>query len=167
MKHNSGSLNYFFGAILFIFLLTLGFSFYLEYGQGLQPCPLCLFQRFINLLLCCIAFIAFVHRGQKLAKVIYALLVGLIALAGMALALRQVWLQHLPPGETPGCGASLSFMYEHMPFDRFFMAVLKGTGDCAEVKWQLINVSLPEWSAIFFGLISVTTLIYGLKQALK
>ena len=135
-------------------------ALYLEHVVGLLPCPLCVVQRIcvIGFGLACLAGAAH-GRGRR----VYAGLAGLMAVAGGATALRQVWLQSVPADELPSCLPSLEYMMEALPFQEIVRLVLHGTADCAEVGWTFLGLSLPEWSLLcFIGLFG-----FSLWQALR
>ncbi len=68
--------------------------------------------------------------------------------------LRQVWLQHLPKDQIPVCGQDLAFMTEAFPIGDVICEVLTGTGECAEVSWRLLRLSMAEWSLLWFPALS-------------
>ena len=130
----------------------LGFGYYLQYGQGLQPCPLCLVQRGFFYALAGTCVIAAIHAPQAWGRTIYGLFVALFAAGGFATATRQVWLQHLPPERVPQCGPDLYFMLENFPLSRTLQTLIKGTGECAVVDWTFLGFSIAEWSLGWFAL---------------
>jgi disulfide bond formation protein DsbB len=137
-----------------VFVLTVlvvvglfGFALYTQYVDGLDPCPLCMTQRFFYVLTAVFAAIGAAHINR--ARV-YGALVALSALGGAAIATRQVWLQHLPPNEVPACGPSLEYMLQTLPFGEVFVRMFKGDGNCAVVDWRLLGLSMAEWSLLCF-----------------
>jgi protein dithiol:quinone oxidoreductase len=123
----------------------LGFGYYLQYGQGLDPCPLCLVQRgfFYAVLGTCI--LGAIHAPRGWGRAIYGGLAALFAAGGAVAAGRQVWLQHLPPERVPQCGPDLYFMLENFPLSRTLQTLIKGTGECAfgwqkRFRWYLTEV---------------------------
>ena len=142
-----------------ICLGLLAFALYLEYFKGLDACPLCIFQRIAYILIALVAFIAFIHNPRNLILVIYKSLTIIIALSGALIAGRQVWLQHLPPELVPECGPGLDYMLNVFPFADAIKMILTGSGECAEVTWRFVSLSIPEWSLIFFIGISVVTML--------
>ena len=127
--------------------LLLGFGYYLQYVQGLDPCPLCLVQRLFFYAVMAV-FVAAAIQGS--GKFIYGTLAALFALGGAATAGRQVWLQHLPPDKVPACGPDLFFMLENFPLSRTWNTLVKGTGECAVVDWTFLGLSIAEWSLLWF-----------------
>ena len=142
-----------------ICLGLLAFALYLEHFKGLDACPLCIFQRIAYILIALVAFIAFIHNPKNLTLVIYKSLTIIIALSGALIAGRQVWLQHLPPELVPECGPGLDYMLNVFPFADAIKMVLTGSGECAEVKWRFVSLSIPEWSLFFFIGISIVTML--------
>jgi disulfide bond formation protein DsbB len=136
------------GAITCTFLM--GAAFYFEYAQGLVPCPLCMFQRVFFVAIGVLCYIGWWHKPPGLANRVYAVIISLLALGGAGVAGRQVWLQHLPADQVPACGPDLFFMLDAFPLLETITTVLKGSGDCAEVQWQFLALSMAEWTLMIF-----------------
>lgn len=152
---------------LYIALLCfglLGFGFYLEYVEGLEPCPLCLVQRVFFAFAGFTALLAAAHGPGRIGIRIYSLLTGVSALAGGAVAARQVWLQHLPPEQVPECGPGLEYMLEVYPLGDAIAKLLQGTGDCAEVDWTFLGLSIAGWALVFFALILLLSVIVFVRS---
>jgi|SRR6185503_5840940 len=135
--------------------LLLGFGFYLQYGKGLEPCPLCLVQRGFFMAVMAVCIVAALHRPGRLGAVLYGALAALFALGGAAVAARQVWLQHLPPDKVPQCGPDLFFMMENFPLSRTLKTLVSGTGECAAVDWTFLRLSIAEWSLLCFAALAL------------
>lgn len=131
----------------------LGFGYYLQYFDGQDPCPLCLVQRGFYYAVLLAFAIAALHAPGKLGHRLYCAAGTFFALGGFAVAARQVWLQHLPADQVPACGPDLFFMMENFPLMRTLERLFKGSGQCAEVSWRFLGLSIAEWSlACFAGL---------------
>ena len=122
--------------------------YYFQHKLGLEPCPLCIFQRISVMVLGVIFFIAAIHGPGVLMARIYGLLLTVSALGGIGIALRHLWLQY-GHHEELGCGPGLDYMLETMPFWDVVQDVFKGTGDCGEIVWSLFGISIPGWTLIF------------------
>ena len=147
---------------LIIFLCCVSliiFGLYLEHIQGLDPCPLCVFQRIAYILIGLIALIGATHNPKDLFLVIYKFLIIITAITGALIAGRQVWLQHLPAESVPECGPGLDYMLNVFPFADAIRMILSGSGECAEVQWRFIGLSIAEWSLIVFIAISIATIL--------
>ncbi len=126
--------------------LLLGFSYYLQYGRGLEPCPLCLVQRGFFYAVMAVFVLGALHAPRRVGTVVYGVLAFLFALGGAAVAGRQVWLQHLPPDKVPQCGPDLFFMLENFPLAQTLKKLFTGTGECAAVDWSFLGLSIAGWS---------------------
>ena len=129
----------------------------LQTSANIQPCPLCVFQRYAYIVTGALALAGALHRGPYLASRIWAGLVTLSALTGLGIATRQVWLQHNPPAISE-CGADLEFMLESFPLTQALPMVFRGTGDCSKVDWTLLGFSIAEWSIVCFALLALCAL---------
>ncbi len=143
----------------------LGFALYTQYFLGLNPCPLCTFQRGAFLLLAIAFLIGALHapRGKR-ARSVYGALALLAAGLGIAVAGRHVWLQHLPADKVPACGPDLSFMMEAFPMADVLRKVFTGSGECAVVDWTFLGLSMPEWSLAWFVALASWALYAALRK---
>jgi|SRR5688500_421622 len=130
--------------------LLLAFGYFLQYGQGLEPCPLCLVQRGFFYAVLAVCAVAAVHAPGRRGAMAYGILGALFAVGGAAIAARQVWLQHLPADKVPQCGPDLFFMLENFPLARTLKTLVSGTGECAAVDWTFLGLSIAEWSLAWF-----------------
>jgi disulfide bond formation protein DsbB len=151
---------------LIIALGTLGLmltGYYMQFVMKLIPCPLCITQRFFIIAVGITALAAFFHQPQKLGRRIYASLGILFAVIGGGFSSRQVWLQNLPADQVPACGPDLSYLIENFPLKDAFLVLLRGDGNCAEVTWTFLSVSIAGWTLVAFsGLV-----IFNLWQWLR
>ncbi|MDP5210134.1 MULTISPECIES: disulfide bond formation protein B [unclassified Microbulbifer] len=150
--------------LVFLFVIfLLGCAFYLEYARGLEPCKLCITQRVMLLGVGLVSLIAFLHNPDTIGRRVYGLLVSIWAVGGLYFAGRQLWLQSLPEDQVPACGPGISYMLDAFPATDVFRALLTGDGNCAEVQWTMMGLSIPGWSALgFAGLI-----LFGGWQAFR
>jgi protein dithiol:quinone oxidoreductase len=141
-----------FGAGAVVCAALLAFGYYLQYVQGLEPCPLCMVQRFFFYLVLAVMLVGTLHApSSALPKRIYGSAAALFALGGAAVATRQVWLQHLPADKVPQCGPDLEFMLKNLPLSRTLEKLFTGTGECAVVDWSFLGLSIAEWSLAWFA----------------
>ncbi len=133
----------------------LGYAYYSQYYQGLNPCPLCIFQRIGMLVLGLLFLIAGMHHAARAGSRIYAVLIALTALASAGVAARHVWLQHFPP-QVSECGGGLDYMLRHLPLSETLRSVFTGSGDCGVISWTFFGLSMPAWVLVWFVLLGVT-----------
>jgi disulfide bond formation protein DsbB len=127
----------------------MGFGLYLQHAQNLEPCPLCILQRYAFVLTGAIALLAALHGPGRVGQAVYGLLVVLASGAGAGVAGRQIWLQHNPP-QALDCGPDLGYMLDSFPLSQVLPKIFKGEGDCAKVVWQFLGLSIPEWAMAWF-----------------
>ena len=129
----------------------LAYAFYVQFQDGLEPCPLCIFQRVAFAALGIVFLIGGLHAPTGPAgRRVYGVLSLLNAGVGMAIAGRHVWLQNLPPDEVPTCGPGLDYMIDAMPISGVIRKVLTGSGECASVDWTFFGLSMPAWTLVCF-----------------
>lgn len=129
----------------------LAIALYMQHGMGLEPCPLCILQRFAVIGIGAVLLVAALHNPVGWGIRVYAGLTAVFALFGLVTAGRNVWLQHLPADRVPDCGPGLSYMLEAFPLNRVLEMVFKGSGECAEVHWTFLGLSIPEWMLMVFA----------------
>ena len=137
----------------------MGWALWLQYGLNLDPCPLCALQRMAVTALGVVFLVAGVHNPGRLGAGIYAGLSVIIGLFGAVTAARHVWIQSLPKDEVPACGMGLNYMLETMPLADVLEKVFKGSGECAEVGWNLLGLAIPAWTLVFFIAMMVAAIV--------
>jgi disulfide bond formation protein DsbB len=134
----------------FVCAILICYALYLQYVEGLEPCPLCVFQRICVIIMGVVFLIAGFHHPGRVGATAYALLLLLAGGAGIAFAGRQVWLQSLPPDQVPTCSMGLNYMLDTLPFADVLKKVFEGSGECAEKTWEFLHLSLAGWMLVFF-----------------
>jgi len=148
-----------------ISLLMLSFAYILEYGFNLEPCPLCLLQRYALWAVFGTLAIGAIHNGKVIARTIYCMSIFLFSITGIALAARHVWLQHYAPSEISNCMAGLDRMLAYEPFLEVLKEILFHTSaECARIDFTFLTLSLPAWSLIGFISFAVFSLVVGWLQ---
>ncbi|MGH8328194.1 MAG: disulfide bond formation protein B, partial [Steroidobacteraceae bacterium] len=126
----------------------LGYAVYAQVVLGLEPCPLCEFQRIGIALIGLLFVLAAVHNPRAWGARIYGVLLVLAVLATVGVAARHIWIQSQPPGTVAGCGASLTYMLQIFSPAAVIRKVLTGSGECAKVTWRLLGLTMPAWVLI-------------------
>ena len=140
----------------------LAFGLYLQHIVGLEPCPMCIVQRYALVLVAIIAGVtAFAQRKGLLST--GAGLMAVFSSAGAFVAARQSFLQLYPP-EIASCGRDLYGMIETFPLKRAIPMIFKGSGDCTKIDWTFLGLSIANWSFVGFVLIAATGLLLVVRQ---
>ncbi len=142
----------------------LGFAYYLQYVEMQDPCPLCMVQRMVFYLLAAIFLLAALHGPARRGIVIYGIAALAVAALGVAVAARHVWLQNLPKHLVPSCGPGLEYMLKRFPFADVVTQVLTGSGECAEVGWKFLGLSIAGWSLLWFVVLGLFALYLVLRR---
>ena len=123
----------------------IGYALYSQWYMGLEPCPLCIFQRIGIALLGLVFLAAALHNPSGWGRYGYALAIGLAALATLLVAARHIYVQSLPPGALPSCGAPLAVLLKFTPLWEVVRKVLTGSGECSVVNWRFLGLTMPMW----------------------
>ena len=126
----------------------MGFALYAQHILLLDPCPLCILQRVAVIFLGLTFFAVAIHNPGKIGSRIYAIVGATFAGCGVAVAGWHVRLQTMPADEVPSCGPGLEYMVENFPLQDVLGMVLKGSGECAEVVWRFLGLTMPTWVVI-------------------
>ena len=125
-------------------------AIYFQFVLGLEPCPLCITQRLITFTLALIFLIGAIHNPALVGIRIYAGLAALASFAGASVATYHFVIQHLPHEELSSCGPGASYILEHFKLADIVRLFLTGTGDCTQVVWSFLGLSMPFWVGLCF-----------------
>ncbi len=126
----------------------IGYALFVQYVQGLEPCPLCILQRVAVMAAGALFLLAALHDPAERGARAYGVLIDLAAMAGILVAARHMWIMAQPPGSVAECGASLDYMMEVLPLHEVLGKVLTGSGECAKLDWQFAGLNMPTWVLI-------------------
>ena len=156
MKHAGFRLDFIASLVLCAIILSV--ALYMEFAMGMDPCMLCMSQRFIYVGIAFVSLLGAMHNPIFGGHRRYAAVITVLAIGGIGLATRQLYLQSLPEELVPACGPSFSYMVEAFPFTEVLVAMVKGSGSCAEVQWSFLGLSIPGWSLVLFTLFALNGL---------
>jgi disulfide bond formation protein DsbB len=128
----------------------IGFALYLQHYQNQDPCPLCILQRVVYIVLMAVFLVAALHGPARTGALIYGGLLLVTAGIGAAIASRHVWLQLLPPDRVPECGPGLEFTLRKFPLYQALEKIFAGSGQCAEGGWKFLGLTIAGWSLVWF-----------------
>jgi disulfide bond formation protein DsbB len=137
-----------FGAAAAALLLVAAAVALTEWLQ-LNPCPLCILQRALDLALAALLFSAGTLVASRAARWPLAAAL-LIASGGIAVAGYQSWIQLSPPQLSCGPAAQgvieliVAWLGERMPL--LFLA----TGSCESTELSILGLTLANWSLLAY-----------------
>ena len=152
-----------FAAIFVICAGLIATALYMQEEMGMEPCPMCILQRYAFVAIGLVALAAAIHGPRGIALKSYAVLLALFALVGGGTAIRHSWLQHNPPVST-SCGTDLDFLLNAFPLAQALPKIFAGSGDCAQVHWRFLGLSIPEWALVWFVIFTVLALWTAWKR---
>ncbi len=126
-------------------------AIYFQFVLKLEPCPLCITQRLIVFSLALIFLIGTIHNPGSIGVRIYAGLAAFASFAGASVATYHFVIQHLPHEELSSCGPGASYILEHFKLADIIRLFLTGTGDCTQVVWTFLGLSMPFWVGLCFS----------------
>jgi disulfide bond formation protein DsbB len=145
-----------FAAIFLACAALIGFALYLQEQEGLEPCPMCILQRYAFVTLGIVALVAAIHGPRGVALKIYGALAVLVAIAGGGVAIRHSYIQHFPP-KVESCGTDLEFLVGNFPLSQALPKIFAGSGSCSAVDWKMMGLSIPEWALVWFLIFAVAS----------
>ncbi len=156
------------GFLLLMAISAMSFAFFfLQKYLGLEVCPLCIFQRVGVIVMGIFTLFATVINPKKMWLRLSLWLGSFAGIAwSLAVSIRHVWIQHLPPEEVPSCGPGLDFLLDAFPLMDVVREVFSGSGECAEIVWNFLGFSIPEQSLMLFSVLTLVHL-YLLKVIVK
>ena len=142
----------------------IAYALWLQHASHLEPCPMCILQRYAFVVVGVIALAAAIQNPGRIGMRVYAVLMGLAAIAGGAISTWQSWLQHHPP-KVADCGPGLGTIVGEFPLSEALPMIFRGAGDCSKVDWTLLGLSIAEWALVCFAGIVVTAMIVWVRAA--
>jgi protein dithiol:quinone oxidoreductase len=138
------------GAGVAIVVALMSYALYQQHVVGLEACPLCILQRIALMALGAVFAVAALHAPRGGGARAYAVLGALAAVTGMGISGWHVRMQNLPPAEVPACGPGLDYIVDAFGWFEGLAMVFTSSGECAEVNWTFLGLSMPAWVFIWF-----------------
>ena len=146
----------------------LAYAYYVQFNLGIEPCPLCIFQRIAVIVMGVFFLIGALHNPRTTGRRAYALLVLLGACAGIGIAAYHVWVQHQPPNPLAGCTPGWNYWVENFSvsyaWSKTMQAAFTGHADCAEVNWTFLGLSMPFWTLVSFVALGAGAIWAGFRK---
>lgn len=136
---------------LLLCIAVLSAAYYLQHVENLEPCPWCIAQRILFMAIGLLALCGLVHRGGRRA---YAYAGALFSLAGVAAAAYHLWLQSRPERIGSCVGGWLETTLDMTRLGMLWPEMFQYEGPCVLAPWDLLGLSIPEWSLASFVALS-------------
>jgi len=145
----------------------MAYALYVQYGLMLMPCPLCVFQRLATIALGIVFLLAALHDPAGWGRRVYAVLIALVAACGAGVAGWHVRIQHLPPEAVPACGPGFDYIIDSFPLADALRMIFTGSGECADIDWLFLGLSMPAWVLACFVVLLAFGLVVNLARKKK
>jgi len=137
-------------------LLAYGI-YYLQEELGLEPCPMCILQRYALIMIGATALVAAIHGPRDWGLKVYSGLLVAFAIAGGGVSMRHSYLQHFPP-KVETCGSDLGFLVGNFPLTQALPKIFAGTGSCSNIDWMFLGLTIPEWTLVWFAVFAAAAI---------
>jgi len=150
--------------VLIVAGALLAYAWYAQFVQGFEPCPLCVLQRFAFIVIALGALGGALHGARGAARWLWGGIVLAGGLWGMISSGRHLWLQSLPPDQVPDCGPGFAFMVEFFSLTEAIREAFSGSGECAEIDWTFLGISMPGWTLFWYVVLMMIT-VFTLRRS--
>ncbi|MDX5364694.1 MAG: disulfide bond formation protein B [Pseudazoarcus pumilus] len=144
----------------------LAYGLYLQHVVGLEPCPMCILQRYAFVAIALIALIGATHGPRRAGSVVYGVLLLIPAVAGGVVAAQQSKLQREPPSLAE-CGPGFEYMVENFGLSEALPMMFRGAGDCAAIDWTFLGLTIANWALACFTLVALLAVWLVLRGGRK
>jgi disulfide bond formation protein DsbB len=148
----------------FVCIALLAYAYYEQFAMGVEPCPMCIFQRIAFIVMALLFAAGAIHGPARTGRRVYAILVLVAAAIGAGIAVRHIQVQHLPPDPFAGCAPGWNYMVNNFPIGKTLKLAFTGSADCSQVNWSFLGLSMPGWTLICYVLLGLGALWSGLRR---
>ena len=157
-----------FAAGFAVCIALLAYAYFVQFQLGIEPCPLCIFQRLAFIAIALIFLVGAIANPRAGGRKAYALLVLFGAMAGVGIAAYHLWVQHLGPDPMAGCTPGWNYMVENYSLRYAWSKTLEhaftGHADCAEINWTFLGLAMPFWTLVCYVGIGAGAVWAGFKR---
>jgi len=144
-----------FGSLLAFILVGLAVAIQAQFN--LEPCPLCVTQRIVFIVIGCLFLLFSFFSPNQFIRFTHLTSLLITNIVGMVFAIKHILIQSkwiIVPAE---CGIDLDYMFENFPLTEAFSILFKGTGDCSEIDWLFLGLTLPQLALIAYIMFGMLT----------
>lgn len=152
-----------------IFCIAAGLasaSFYFEYVENFDPCPLCLVQRGLVIAITLVMLVKICFRPARIGTLICAATVDLFATIGLVVSGYQVSLQITPHDHSnpAGCTSGLTGLLGNQSWIENLEQILSQSPACSEFTWTFLGLSMAAWMVFWFAILMLLSVAMVLEQ---
>ena len=130
-------------------LLLEGVALWVQYGLGLDPCVMGVYERVALFGLMLAGILGASYPRWLIVRLVGYLIWGISAGWGLLLAWEHVRIQ-----SDPTAALSCNFAPDFPPWaklDEWLPTVFLPTGYCDDVQWQWLSLTMAEWVGVIFA----------------
>lgn len=144
-----------------IAIFALLFAFYLQYILGYEPCKLCMYQRYVYILVILLSLLGFFLHKSKLIPILLIILFIIITSIGFwHLGIEQQWWA--ASLECSGITENIGSLEEELKNINN-----RPVATCDQVSPKFLNITLVQWSFIYALVSSIFLTILNIKLNIK
>lgn len=145
--------------------LLMAYAIYEQFRMGVEPCPMCIFQRLAFIGMGIFFLIGALHSPGARGRRVYAVLVAICAVIGIGVAINHLRMQLSPHDPMMGgCGPGLSYLLDSFPLADALKKAFTGSGDCGEINWIFLGITMPGWCLIWFVILGAGAVWAGFRR---
>ena len=141
--------------LVLISIAALGVAYISQYGFGLEPCILCLYQRIPYFVAIILGILSFAVKGRL--RLLFVFLIGLTYVAGMGIAFFHAGVEQGIFTLEQGCGDSEAAADSLEAMRQQLLG--KAHVPCDKPQFVFLGLSMAAWNFFFSMLIAFYTLI--------
>lgn len=148
--------------IMIVALLAIAVALVSQYGFNMQPCPWCVLQRLLFLVIALVCAIGLVWRASA-SRFVLGGLVLILSLLGAASA---IW-QHFVAARSTSCRRTLAdrIITDYSHLDQLLPSVFAPRATCADAAVNFLGLPYAFWSLALFVAFALATLKYMMSPA--
>jgi disulfide bond formation protein DsbB len=137
----------------------LSTALYFQHAMAMAPCFLCINQRIAVIIIGVAGILGMINPKNAILKAFaYFLWIG-GSVFGLGLAGYQAMLQMNPP-EFSSCGAGMDYILANNSLIDAIPMLLQPTGNCSDVSWVFLNLTMPQWMVFIFSVSLIISLFF-------
>ena len=137
--------------------ISVGLAVAIQAQFNLEPCPLCVTQRIVFIVLGCLFLLFSFFNPSQFIRFFHLSSLLITNIVGIVFAIKHILIQSKWITVPAECGIDLDYMFENFPLTEAFSLLFKGTGDCSEIDWVFLGVTLPQLALIAYIMFGALT----------
>lgn len=140
-------------------------ALFFQHVMGYKPCVMCIYERVAMWGLAGAAIIGYTLPHNSLIRWIGLFAWLAAAIKGVTLALQHVQYQ-MHPSPFSTCDVFVQFP-AWAPLNKWIPAMFEAYGDCSEIVWRFLTLSMPQWLVVIFAANIAISIIFIISQFAK